>query len=70
MSMYDELSHNIAFLAACGFPWRDSFVLDPNVHCIKYLRMGSWKIGVDGKDTFRPDAWVILASFPSKKMLA
>lgn len=42
---------NIAFHAACGFPWRDSFVLDPNVHCIKYLRTleASRNIGVDSK---------------------
>jgi len=51
-------------------PHRDSFVLDPIVHCIKYLRTleAVRKIGVDSKRTFRSRPGV-LASFPSKKML-
>ena len=44
---------NIAFHTACGFPWRDSFILNPNVHFIKYLRTleAFRKIGVDSKHT-------------------
>ena len=50
-NLYDGLCHDIPFHAAWGLPWRYILSLDPNVHCIKYLRTleAFRKIGVESK---------------------